>query len=651
MITTRRTFLKGCSTAIAAMAGARLGPLAFASGPGSDSGEVLVVVFLRGGMDGLSLLPPIAGADRGYYEDARPQLKLATTGAQAAIPLDGRFGLHPAARGLADLYGMGNLAIVQAVGTSGSRSHFDAMRSIELGTPGSKALGSGWLTRHLETTPSLAKTILMPALAVAGSTPTSLLGSTESVNMSNPNQFSLSSIGHWSWATGDQRTTLRRLYARGITPLHSAGIQALNATGIVESVAGSAYKPAAGVTYPGGGFSDQLKLIAQMIKLEVGLRVATIDLGGWDTHESQANTFTNLVTSLSAGLAAFYADLDRSSSPPLTKRLTIVVQSEFGRRIQENAQRGTDHGTANPMLVIGGNVHGGIYGTWPGLHPDQRFEGADLAPTNDYRTILSEILIRRFGNPKIGDVFPGFSSYKPLGLVAGSDTPIVYVTEKPPAPGSFKIRRATEDAVRLEWSAAENATSYKVEKLANSATDWTEIAALTSASTQFDDPSPDTGKGSYRVKAINSGGESDYTPAITLEERPLTPLDKWRFQYFASTDSTDAAADEFVPTSDGLNNFTKYALGLVPSFAASVTNGFSPGLPKTELNDDQFSLVYTHPVDRTDVRFEVHYSDDFKTWTPVTPVSEGIKDGMERHRASVPAAGNRQFMRLKTLRV
>ncbi len=655
MITTRRTFLKSCSAAVAAMAGARLGSLAFADGTGPDTGEVLVVVFLRGGMDGLSLIPPIAGNDRGFYEEARPQLKIPTTGANAALPLNAAFGIHPSARGLRDLYWAGNVAVVQAVGTSGSRSHFDAMRSIELGTPGSKAMGSGWLTRHLATAPSLAKTILMPALAVAGGTPTSLLGSTESVNMSNPSQFSLSSIGHWTWATGDQRTTLRRLYARGISPLHTAGIQALNATGLVESVAGAAYKPASGVTYPGDGFSNQLKLIAQMIKLDVGLRVATVDLGGWDTHETQGiqpgGTFSNLITTLSGGLTAFYSDLDRSSSPALTKRLTIVVQSEFGRRVQENADRGTDHGTANPMLVIGGNVRGGIYGNWPGLHPDQRFEGADLAPTTDYRTILSEILIRRFGNPRIGDVFPGFEDYKALGLINGSDTPIVLVTQKPLTPKNFKIRRATETAVRLEWSAAENATSYKLEKRANDNSEWSDLAVLTSASTQFDDLSTEAGKGSYRLKAINSGGESDYTPSIVLVERPLTPLEKWRFQHFATTENAGSAADDYVSTTDGLNNFTKYALGLIPTFPAPAAEGFAPGFPKTEVKGTQFSLIYNHPVDRTDVRFEVQYSEDLKTWTPVNATSEGIQNGIELHRASVPASGKSQFMKLKTLRV
>jgi uncharacterized protein (DUF1501 family) len=552
------------------------------------------------------------------------------------------------------LYVLGNLAIVQAVGAPGSRSHFDAMRSIELGTPGSKALATGWLARHLQTTPSLPKTILMPALAVGGAAPTSLQGSSETVNMASLSQFSLSSIGHWSWATGDQRTTLRRLYARGSTPLYQAGIQALNATGLVESVSAGAYKPSTGVTYPNGGFSEQLKLIAQMIKLQVGLRVATIDLGGWDTHETQGiepnGYFGGLVRQLSDGLTAFYNDLDRASSLGLTKRLTIVVQSEFGRRVQENAQRGTDHGTANPMLIIGGNVRGGIYGDWPGLHPDQRFEGADLAPTTDYRTVLSEIVIRRFGNPNLGDVFPGFTDYAPLNIVQGPALTPVYVTQKPPVPPNFEIRKTGASAVRLSWSPSENATNYRVERRSSDSGEWTHLAVLTSDTVQFEDFSPGSVASAYRIQAYNTGGDSDYSPAAALTELPMTPLEQWRMQHFGTAENSGVAADTHVATSDGLNNFTKYALGLAPSFPAPTVSGFAPGKPKTERIEDKLTLVYVRPIDRTDVRFEVMQSADLFSWNAFPDVSDGIQDGMERRKATVPALGGKQFLKLNAIR-
>ena len=157
----------------------------------------------------------------------------------------------------------------------------------------------------------------------------------------------------------------------------------------------------------------------------MGLSVATIDLGGWDTHENQGNQqtgyFGNLVGQLVEGLLALYTDVDSGGASNFGARLTIVVQSEFGRRLRENANRGTDHGRGNVMLVLGGQVNGGVYGQWPGLAAEQLFDGADLEVTTDYRQILSEILIRRLGNPRLGEVFPGYTDYFPLGIVQGQD--------------------------------------------------------------------------------------------------------------------------------------------------------------------------------------------------------------------------------------
>lgn len=653
MITNRRNFLMGCSTAIAAMAGARLGPMAFAADGAGGGGEVLVFVFLRGGMDGLSLVPPISGADRAFYEEARPVLKVPLTGTSAALPLDGRFGFHPSARGFYELFQAQRLAVINAVGASGSRSHFDAMRSIELGTPGNKALSTGWLARHLKTS-SLPSTILMPALAMGGTAPTSLQGSPETVNLASVSQFSLSNIGHWSWASGDQRTTLRRLYARGSSPVHLSGIQALNAAGLIETQTAGTYKPSIGVTYPGGGFAEQLKLIAQMIKLEVGLRVATIDLGGWDTHENQGNQtngfFSGLVRTLSDSLRAFYQDLERASDSTLAQRLTIVVQSEFGRRVQENAQAGTDHGTANPMLVIGGRVMPGVYGNWPGLHPDQRFEGADLAPTTDYRTVLSEILIRRFGNTNLGDVFPSFTNYQPLDFMMGPDLAPNYVTKRPPAPGNFAIRRTGASSIRLSWTPSENASNYRLEKRAEGSADWAHAAILTSDSVQYDDYAAGSTQAEYRVQAYNTGGDSPYTPNVKLAEPPLTPVEQWRLEHFGTAENSGIAADSHIASSDGMNNFTKYALGLNPTFPAPFISGYSPGRPKTEKQGTLFSVIFNRPLSRTEARFEVLHSTDLKTWAPVADQAEGVQDGMERRRASVPATGGRQFLKVNAVR-
>jgi len=426
---TRRGFLAGCSTAIAALAGSQLTSLAFASPDAeNESREIIMAIFLRGGADGLSIVPPLAGPDRGYYEMARPQLQIPTSGANALIPLDDRFGLHPFAAPLHDLYQDGKLAIIHAAGlTSDTRSHFDAMAFMELGTPGQKRTPTGWLTRHLLTAGNLPPEIIIPVLAAGGNQPDSLLGSRETIAMSSPNEFSL--IADWQYRN-QLRSSLRHLYA-GDSWLPQVGQETLDAMDIIENANPDDYVPAHGAAYPDGDFGDNLQIIAQMIKLNLGLRVATVDLGGWDTHERQAwdvtGYFADMVAELAQGLHAFHTDLDSGGADNPATRLTVVVMSEFGRRVRENAARGTDHGHGNIILVLGGKVNGGrVYGDWPGMSADQLYQGADLAITTDYRRVLSEILIRRLKNPNLGVIFPNYRDYAPLGVIQGEDIPPVY---------------------------------------------------------------------------------------------------------------------------------------------------------------------------------------------------------------------------------
>ncbi|NOZ72891.1 MAG: DUF1501 domain-containing protein, partial [Chloroflexi bacterium] len=416
----RRRFLVGCSAAIASLAGARLTSLAFAAEEPSNE-EILIVLFLRGGCDGLSIVPPISGSDRGYYESSRPVLKIPSSGENAALPLDDRFGLHPAAAPLFELYQDKHLAIIHAAGlTSDTRSHFDAMEYMERGTPDNKTTTTGWITRHLRSTQNLPEEILLPALAVGSLTPTSFLGSREVVAMTSPDDMSF--IGNWQYANA-QRAALRRMYD-GDTWLHQAGLRTLDAVDIIEAADPGTYAPEHGAVYPEGEFGDNLQVVAQMIKQQLGLRIATVDLGGWDTHEDQGygaqGYFSAMLTQLAQGLHAFYTDLDNGGNDNPAKKLTIVVMSEFGRRLRENAAAGTDHGHGNVMMVLGGSVNGGqVYGQWPGLHTDQLYDHADVAVTTDYRQVLSEILIRRLGNPQLGEVFPNYRDYSPLGIVEG----------------------------------------------------------------------------------------------------------------------------------------------------------------------------------------------------------------------------------------
>lgn len=439
---TRRGLMVGCSAAIAAWSsGVKF--TAFGSAEDEPNQDILLVVFLRGGMDGLSAVMPIAaGEDRAAYEAARPEIAVPTGGAGAALALDSFFGLHAAGAPLHELYQAKKLAIVHAAGlTSDTRSHFDAMQYMELGTPGSKSSTSGWLTRHLQTATNLPAQMIMPAMAAGSLAPASLAGSREAIGMTSPRDFSLNT--HWNYGDG-QRTAMRAMY-QGASWLHQAGLQTLDAVDVVESAAPGEYAPANGAQYPDSGFGRDLQAVAQMVKMQLGLRVATVDVGGWDTHEWQGDDgsgyFGDLFGNLARGLHAFYTDLTGTGATDHAQRLTVVVMSEFGRSFQENASRGTDHGHGNVMFVLGGKVNGGaVFGRWPSLATDQLYDRRDLEITTDYRQVLSEILIRRLGNPNLGSIFPQYTGYAPLNIVQGVDLPIPPPGAPTPVPGPADAR-------------------------------------------------------------------------------------------------------------------------------------------------------------------------------------------------------------------
>ena len=399
----RRQFLQGCSAAIASMAGAKLTNLAFSQD--NNPSDTLVVIFLRGGWDALNVVPPRDGNDRGFYEIARPNIKISNL-----LPLSDQFGLHPSMSPLFDLYQAGKVGIVHAVGLDyDTRSHFDAQEFIELGTPGSKNTTSGWITRHLQ---SIGVSSILPVLSTTGQ-PTSLLNFTPTVNLNTPADFS-------QWGNDlltSQQNALRQLYT-GESLLHRAGTRTLDALGIVSPLVNGDYQPSNGAHYNDDDLGRQLKTVAQMIKLEAGLKVAAVDFGGWDTHEYEndgnGGYIADLLNSLASGLANFYLDLDSG----YIERLSVVVISEFGRRLVQNESYGTDHGHGSVMFALGGNVNGGqVFGNWPGLNNDQLYDHADLAVTTDYRQVMSELLSKRLGNSNIESVFPGFSgSYNPLGI-------------------------------------------------------------------------------------------------------------------------------------------------------------------------------------------------------------------------------------------
>jgi uncharacterized protein (DUF1501 family) len=421
---TRRKFLAGCSAGIASIYSGQMGNMIFAAEPTQTAtGDILVLLFCRGGWDCLSLVPPF---DDSIYVAQRGSLAVTN-----AIPLNHGnptfktgIGLHPKAAPLHELYQQQRLAIVHACGlNNGTRSHFEAMDYIERGTPGDKSTSTGWLTRHLQV---IGEPGLLPTMAASSAAPTSLMADPNAVAMNNINSYGLSAP--WRYNNNGNQAMMKALKRgyEGTTSIHQTGrrtIQTIEAIQSLKATNGGdlMYTPKAGLKYPypsgwpTNDFGSTLQLIAQTIKLNMGLRVATIDLGGWDTHENQGvngdGYFAKMVEGLSRGLHAFYNDLS-----DYWNRLTIVVMSEFGRRLGANASGGTDHGYGNVMLVLGGNVNGGkVYGNWPGLADlDQN---QDLKITTDFRTVLGEVVTKRLANPQLNLVFPGFNTYQPLGLV------------------------------------------------------------------------------------------------------------------------------------------------------------------------------------------------------------------------------------------
>lgn len=424
----RRSFLRHSLTSSLLAVGGLSFPswmprVAFGPPDRSPRGDVLVVIFLRGGHDALNIIVPHAAPGADQYYAKRPNLKIAQpnpSNPAAAIDLDGQFGFNPVLRPLMDLWQDGHLAAVHAVGSPDpTHSHFDAMDYMERGTPGEKQVPSGWLARHLS---SLATENQSPFRAVG-------MGTAVQAALRGPvPAVALQSIANFHIDPRQQEIEIARIQAtlsslyQGATPLEIEGQETFEAMDILKSIAARGeYRPANGATYPTGGFGDAMKTVAQLIKEDIGLEVACVDQGGYDTHSGQGttdtanpNTLPGLLNVLQAGMLAFYTDLQ-----DYMKNVTVVTMTEFGRRLAENTSGGggTDHGHGSAMFVMGGGVNGGqVYTDWPGLAPQQLYGPGDLAITTDYRDVLGEALRVRLGNPHLDQVFPGYDSFKTLNL-------------------------------------------------------------------------------------------------------------------------------------------------------------------------------------------------------------------------------------------
>jgi len=407
MAISRRIFLRNSAFA---MAGVGSAPLwlqraAFASEQQTRSKKVLVAIFQRGAADGLNIVVP--HGEQRYY-GLRPTIAIPRPSgnvnpADAVVDLDGFFGLHPSLASLKPLWDQQHLAIVHAAGSPDpTRSHFDAQDYMESGTPGLKATTDGWLNRALPAARGPVSPVravsLGPALA------RTMRGTNSAIAVENLNNFTVRDSG--------ASKVLQAMYTgTNDEILGGTGRETFDAVALLQSIQKTPYQPAAGANYPKGRFGDSMRQIAQLIKADVGVEVAFADIGNWDHHvnevgpKASVGVLANVLSDFGNSLAAFYQDLgDRIED------VVVVTMSEFGRTAKENGNRGTDHGHANVMFVMGGPVQGGkVYGKWPGLAPEQLYEERDLALTTDFRDVLGEAVYAHLGNRSIRSVFPNYS--------------------------------------------------------------------------------------------------------------------------------------------------------------------------------------------------------------------------------------------------
>lgn len=397
----RRSFLLSLAASTAALP--LVAPVLVRAAPKGGSTKTLVVLFQRGAVDGLSMVPPIA--DAAYYA-ARPTIAIPK---KSAKPLDATFGLHPALASLEPFWSKGSLAIVHAVGSpDGTRSHFDAQDAVETGTPGVKTTDDGWLARLLDAGPEPDGKALR-AVALSPTLPRILRGDADAVAFASFADFKVAGKNAGAG-------TFEAMYEGALDEaLRGAGHDAFEAMDALEKKGVAKLEPKNGAKYPESPLGKRLRQIAQLIRGDVGVEVAFTDQGGWDTHANQGGpngALAKRLEDLGSSIAAFATDLGDGM-----KDVCLVTVTEFGRTVKENGTGGTDHGHGSVMMVLGGGVKGGkkVLGTWKGLAPDVLHEGRDLPVTTDHRSVFAEVVGKHLGAKDLSTVFPGFTPTK-VGL-------------------------------------------------------------------------------------------------------------------------------------------------------------------------------------------------------------------------------------------
>jgi uncharacterized protein (DUF1501 family) len=397
---TRRTFLvtlaAGAVVVLAPQARADAAPTKTTPAPNRSRTKTLVLVFQRGAVDGLSMVPPMNDAK--YYE-YRPSIAIPKTGDGAALPLDAMFGLHPSLAPLKKSWDARKLAVVHAVGSPDlTRSHFDAQDFVESGTPGVKATDDGWLNRLLVARPETAPSTLR-AVALAPSLPRILSGSAATVAMS--------SLSDLNVPGGKMAGDFEHMYAAAVDQaLRGTAGEAFDAMRSLKAI--QAAPPSSNATYPKSPLGKRMQAIAQLIHAGAGVEIAVTDCGGWDTHAGQGASKGQLagrLDDLALSIDAFATDLGSKMDD-----VCLVTVTEFGRTARENGTQGTDHGHGSVMFVLGGKVRGQkVYAKWKGLADDKLWQGRDVPVTTDHRDVFAEVLASHVGQRDVSVVFPGFT--------------------------------------------------------------------------------------------------------------------------------------------------------------------------------------------------------------------------------------------------
>ncbi len=397
-VSRRGLFTGGLAVGATAVLGSAVVTAAPASA--ASAGAVMVVLSLRGAADGLSLVVP--------YNDpvfrtglARPRIGIPPA---SLLAPNGTFGLHPELAPLLPLWNAGELATVHATGLPApNRSHFSAMEEIEDAAPGS-AVREGWLNRLVGNLPGSSP---LQGFAVGtGVVPTSLFGAQPVMSASDVESVGFAGV---EGDDGSRMTSLHSLWdAQGGTlgnAMRSTFASASDFAPVRDTVDTVS-------AYPDTDLGRALSEVARIIRGDVGVGVITVDQGDWDMHSGlgtlEWGSMRSNARDLAQALAAFFGDLGNQR-----RKVTLVAFSEFGRRVQENASYGLDHGHGNVMFLAGAGVKGGYYGTMPLLSAGL---DADVPVTTDYRSVLSEVVTTRLGASRAA-VFPGFSP-APVGVMS-----------------------------------------------------------------------------------------------------------------------------------------------------------------------------------------------------------------------------------------